>query len=158
MESKIKVFSHWILSKKAYLETLSFKEALGYVNQFKEQLDKAFALTNESAIHRFTEQLITKLRSNSMLIEMDRSLVIAEKEVNAFSTIDRKILFFQRLGLSTDANTKQIERAYRKLARPVHPDKNSNSLAKNQFFKLTEARDYLLNKENSSISAFALEA
>lgn len=158
MEGKIKVFSHWILLKKEYLKHLTLAEALTCINQFTESLDRVFADKKESGIHRLAEQLIQRLQTSATEIECQKSLVVAKNEVSAFSTASTKILFFQALNLSTDAKPTQIEQAYRKLARRVHPDKNSRPEAKDAFFKLTEARDFLLKKRHAASETFNLES
>ena len=52
------------------------------------------------------------------------------------------------LGVDKTASRKEIESAYRKRARDVHPDRGHESDA--EFKLLTSCRDYLLNKEPSN--------
>lgn len=158
MQGKIKVFSHWVLLKKEYLKHLNLAEAMVCINQFTESLDRVFADKNGPVIHSLAEQLINRLQTSAKEIECKKSLVVAKKEVSAFSAASTKILFFQRLNLSADAKPTQIEQAYRRLARGVHPDKNSRPEAKNIFFKLTEARDFLLKKRHVSSETPDLES
>ncbi|WP_172458054.1 DnaJ domain-containing protein [Legionella quinlivanii] len=158
MQGKIKVFTHWVLLKKEYLKHLTLAEALACINQFTESVDRVFADKNGPVIHRLAEHLIHRLQTSATEIECEKSLVVAKKEVSAFSAASTKILFFQRLNLSADAKPTQIEQAYRRLARRVHPDKNSRPEAKDVFFKLTEARDFLLKKRHVSSETFDLES
>jgi DnaJ-class molecular chaperone len=48
--------------------------------------------------------------------------------------------FYQILGVSRDASTKEIKRAYRKLAMKYHPDKNpDNPSAEEKFRDISDA-------------------
>jgi curved DNA-binding protein len=51
--------------------------------------------------------------------------------------------FYEVLGLSRDADESEIQRAYRKLARTLHPDVNKNPGAEEGFKELSEAYDVL---------------
>lgn len=51
--------------------------------------------------------------------------------------------FYEVLGLSRDADESQIQRAYRKLARALHPDVNKDPGAEEKFKELSEAYDVL---------------
>ncbi|KQU66539.1 DnaJ C-terminal domain-containing protein [Phycicoccus sp. Root101] len=51
--------------------------------------------------------------------------------------------FYEVLGLSRDADGSQIQRAYRKLARALHPDVNKDPGAEERFKELSEAYDVL---------------
>jgi curved DNA-binding protein len=51
--------------------------------------------------------------------------------------------FYEVLGLSRDADQSEIQRAYRKLARKLHPDVNKDPGAEERFKELSEAYDVL---------------
>lgn len=51
--------------------------------------------------------------------------------------------FYEVLGLSRDADGSDIQRAYRKLARTLHPDVNKDPGAEERFKQLSEAYDVL---------------
>ncbi len=69
------------------------------------------------------------------------------------------ISYYKILGLSEGATEAQIKKAYRKLALKYHPDHNKSTGAKQHFFKLTEAYNYLLDqpKKQSAYSSIAEE-
>jgi molecular chaperone DnaJ len=52
--------------------------------------------------------------------------------------------FYKELGVSSDASAEEIKRAYRKLARDLHPDANPNDAAAEERFKaVSEAHNVL---------------
>src|SRR6202790_4311467 len=51
--------------------------------------------------------------------------------------------FYKELGVSSDASADEIKRAYRKLARDVHPDTNSDPSAAERFKAVSEAHSVL---------------
>jgi hypothetical protein len=51
------------------------------------------------------------------------------------------------LGLKKDAGPDDIKRAYRQLAKKYHPDINKSSDAHDQFIKITEAYEILINRD-----------
>ena len=56
--------------------------------------------------------------------------------------------FYKMLGVSEKADEKEIRKAYRKLARELHPDKNpGNAEAENKFKEIGEAFAVLSDKE-----------
>jgi molecular chaperone DnaJ len=56
--------------------------------------------------------------------------------------------YYEVLGVSREANTDEIERAYRKLARQYHPDRNiGDPQAEAMFKECTEAHEVLVNVE-----------
>lgn len=57
--------------------------------------------------------------------------------------------YYKILGLTKDANEKDIKKAYRKLARKYHPDLNPNDkVAEKKFKEVNEAHEVLSNPEN----------
>ena len=55
--------------------------------------------------------------------------------------------YFQVLGISRDADQKEIKQAYRKLALRFHPDKNNAEDAEERFKEIGEAYE-VLSDEN----------
>ncbi|MCW2547755.1 MAG: molecular chaperone DnaJ [Mycobacterium sp.] len=51
--------------------------------------------------------------------------------------------FYETLGISRDAKPEEIQRAYRKLARQLHPDVNKDPSAEERFKAVSEAYDVL---------------
>src|ERR1700752_2072175 len=51
--------------------------------------------------------------------------------------------FYKELGVSSDAGADEIKRAYRKLARDLHPDTNSEPSAAERFKAVSEAHSVL---------------
>src|SRR5436190_12127370 len=51
--------------------------------------------------------------------------------------------FYKELGVSSDASADDIKRAYRKLARDLHPDTNSDPTAADRFKAVSEAYSVL---------------
>jgi curved DNA-binding protein len=57
--------------------------------------------------------------------------------------------YYQILGVPKNADEKEIKRAYRKLARQYHPDKNPNNhLAEERFKEINEAYEVIGNADN----------
>ncbi|MBK7723069.1 MAG: molecular chaperone DnaJ [Austwickia sp.] len=55
--------------------------------------------------------------------------------------------YYADLGVSRDATTEDIKRAYRKLARQLHPDVNPGPEAESRFKKVSQAYDVLSDPE-----------
>src|SRR4029450_3595984 len=59
--------------------------------------------------------------------------------------------YFGVLGLSREASDSEIKRAYRRLARDLHPDVNPDPEAKERFQEVTRAYEALTHPENRRI-------
>ena len=55
--------------------------------------------------------------------------------------------YYKVLGLNKNATTEEIKKAYRKLAREFHPDKNPDAQAKQKFQQINEANEVLSDPE-----------
>jgi len=56
--------------------------------------------------------------------------------------------YYEVLGVKRDASQKEIQRAYRKLARKYHPDVNKDASGGEKFKQITEAYEVLKHPEN----------
>src|SRR3954466_11532386 len=55
---------------------------------------------------------------------------------------------YSQLGVKRDSSEAEIKKAYRKLAKELHPDKNKdNPKASERFSKVTQAYDILTDKD-----------
>ena len=62
---------------------------------------------------------------------------------------------YQTLGLSNGATVKEVNRAFRKLAKKLHPDMNpGDETAEARFKAVTAAHDYLLAAHDTSTPRF----
>ena len=59
--------------------------------------------------------------------------------------------YYKILGLSKDASQKEIQRAYRKLARKYHPDVNKGENAEGKFKQINEANEVLKDPEKRKL-------
>mmetsp|Transcript_105444 Transcript_105444/g.308284 ORF Transcript_105444/g.308284 Transcript_105444/m.308284 type:complete len:386 (+) Transcript_105444:46-1203(+) len=67
-----------------------------------------------------------------------------DQDSELWKSLENKDLY-KVLGVSTDASSKDIERAFRRKARDVHPDKHSDPLSTERFKELSTAKDLLLD-------------
>lgn len=61
--------------------------------------------------------------------------------------------YYQLLGLSSTADLDQVKKAYRKLAKELHPDTNPNPQAVAQFQQIQQAYEYIVNAKNNPYSS-----
>jgi len=59
--------------------------------------------------------------------------------------------YYKLLGVSRDADSEDIKKAYRKLAMKYHPDRNSEAHAEDRFKEVTEAYEVLRDSEKRSL-------
>jgi len=59
--------------------------------------------------------------------------------------------YYDRLGITPDASENEIKKAYRKLALQFHPDRNKEPDAAEQFKKISEAYETLIDEEKRGI-------
>ena len=55
--------------------------------------------------------------------------------------------YYQTLGVKQGASDDEIKAAYRKLARKYHPDKNKEAGAEDKFKAISEAYEFLHDKQ-----------
>ena len=55
--------------------------------------------------------------------------------------------FYKLLGVSKNADNREIRKAFKKLALKYHPDKNSEDDAQEKFLKITRAYEILKDEE-----------
>ena len=60
-------------------------------------------------------------------------------------------ILYDRLGVSSNANEKELKKAYHKLSMKWHPDKNKSDEAKEKFQEISEAYAILTDKEKRNI-------
>ncbi|MGH3887521.1 MAG: DnaJ domain-containing protein, partial [Pseudonocardiaceae bacterium] len=59
--------------------------------------------------------------------------------------------YYAILGVPRNANVEQIKRAYRKLARELHPDVNPDAEAQQRFQEITAAYEVLTDPQTRQI-------
>ncbi|CAG5080267.1 DnaJ domain-containing protein [Parvicella tangerina] len=62
--------------------------------------------------------------------------------------IHKLVKYYELLGLTTKASQKEIKRAYFKLAKQYHPDKNRTPEAREKFIAINEAYEFLSDPQN----------
>jgi len=69
-------------------------------------------------------------------------------EENVVDFLDKEVPdFYKELGIERTATTKEIKKAFRKLAVSFHPDKNKEEGAEERFKGLNEANEVLANED-----------
>jgi len=59
--------------------------------------------------------------------------------------------YYERLGVTRDADTGEIKKAYRRLAMDYHPDRNDSADADERFREVTEAYEILRDPEKRAL-------
>lgn len=72
----------------------------------------------------------------------DNLLMLVTVAFGVFAYIDLALAkdYYKILGVSRDANDRQIKKAFRKLAMKYHPDKNKQKDAEAKFREIAEGR------------------
>lgn len=79
-----------------------------------------------------------------------RKLLVAFLFFSCFNLVCGK--YYKLLGLDQTSSERDIKKAYRKLSKKYHPDKNPNNKdAKDKFIKITEAYEILSDKDKRRI-------
>lgn len=81
----------------------------------------------------------------------DNLLMLVTVAFGVFAYIDLALAkdYYKILGVSRDANDRQIKKAFRKLAMKYHPDKNKQKDAEAKFREIAEGRYQSTNKVTS---------
>lgn len=69
---------------------------------------------------------------------------LTDRDSELWKSLDNKDLY-RVLGVPPDASGKDIERAFRRKARDVHPDKHTDALSTERFKELSNAKELLLD-------------
>lgn len=64
--------------------------------------------------------------------------------------MNRRLKYFERLGIAPTEDVKAIKKAYRRKAFALHPDKNPSPKAQIDFIALTEAYEFIMGIENDA--------
>lgn len=72
----------------------------------------------------------------------DNLALLVTVAFSVFANIDLALAkdYYKILGISKDANDRQIKKAFRKLAMKYHPDKNNQKDAEAKFREIAEGR------------------
>ena len=72
----------------------------------------------------------------------DNLVLLVTAAFSVFANIDLALAkdYYKILGVSRDANDRQIKKAFRKLAMKYHPDKNKQKDAEAKFREIAEGR------------------
>lgn len=73
-----------------------------------------------------------------------RDQLTDDQDSELWKSLENKDLY-KVLGVPSDSSAKDIERAYRRKARNVHPDKHTDALSTERFKELTNAKELLLD-------------
>eukprot|EP00483_Globobulimina_turgida_P009832 UN09851 len=93
----------------------------------------------------------TSASASTSSIGSSSSRMSKDEEVSMVRNILRSKDFYKILGVSHDADEKQLKKAYRKKALKCHPDRNKAPGADEAFKKLSKAYDVLRNPRKKQI-------
>ena len=79
------------------------------------------------------------------------SLWFSFLQVFALLAVAQAVDFYKVLGVSRDATTKEIKKAYRQLSLQYHPDKNKEEGAAEKFAEVARAYEVLSDEEKKGI-------
>lgn len=129
----------WAVAKT---QAMYLNGPFGYAANFKQGFFNCFEKARPSGVSQNAKKMYDSLTQLTYLSKF-------EERYGDCYTI---------LGIDPSANEDEIKKAYRKLAREWHPDKNPGKNTNEEFQKIDEAKNILLDKEQKIAHDYFLEA